>query len=77
MNRNRRREHVVGAGVIILLVGLGVLGGVLIERLRTDHRQAAILSRFEDNLRLHRSKPAQRDWPIDSTPLEGAETAAR
>jgi hypothetical protein len=77
MSRDRRREQVVGGSAIILLVGLGVLGGVLLERLRADHQQAAMLSRFEGNLRLHRPEPDQGDRSIDRTPLEGADTAAR
>jgi hypothetical protein len=41
----------IAVGLAAYLVGLGALGGVLMERWRFDHRRAQVLRRYNDAVR--------------------------
>ena len=46
-----RRRALIGLGLGLYLVGFGMLVGVAVERMRFDHKRAAVLDRYEEALR--------------------------
>ena len=48
---NTWRRAVLGVGVGVYLVGVGMLAGVAIDRIRFDRQRAEVLGRYEQALR--------------------------
>ena len=46
-----RRKALIGIGLGLYLVGLGMLAGVAVERMRFDHKRADVLARYDEALR--------------------------
>jgi hypothetical protein len=44
------RRLALGVGVGLYLVGLGVLGGMALDRMRYDHQRSEVLARYEQGL---------------------------
>jgi hypothetical protein len=49
----RTRKAVIGIAVGAYLVGMGVLAGTALERMRFDRHRLEVLRRFEDAVREH------------------------
>jgi hypothetical protein len=45
------RRVLIRIGLGLYLVGLGMLAGVAVERMRFDHKRAVVLDRYEEALR--------------------------
>lgn len=43
----KTRKIVIGAGLGVYLVGLGMLVGMALDRMRFDHKRSEVLSRYE------------------------------
>jgi hypothetical protein len=65
---NTWRKIVVGVGLGAYLIGLGVLSGMVIERIRFDQQRSDVLGRYEQAL---------REWQGYRIALEKASEARR
>ena len=55
-------------GLAVYLVALGLLGGILVERVRFDRSRAAVLERYD---------AAVRDWKAERMAIELGQARAR
>ena len=44
------RKIVIGAGLGVYLIGLGMLAGMALDRMRYDHKRSEVLARYERSL---------------------------
>ncbi len=56
-----RRRVLVGVGLGLYLVGMGVLAGVALDRMRFDRERAEVLARYDQAL---------REWHMNLMALE-------
>jgi hypothetical protein len=64
----KTRKLVIGAGLGVYLVGLGMLAGVMLDRMRFDHQRSEVLARYDR---------AVRDWQGYQIALEKRAGAPR
>ena len=47
----KNRTTLIGIGLGLYLLGFGMLAGVVVERIRFDHKRANVLTRYDEALR--------------------------
>ena len=65
---NGGRKTLFGIGLALYLVGFGMLAGMVVERMRFDHRRADVLARYDKALREWHAFRMELEQVVDRRP---------